>query len=73
MNTKAGGAKVAATTKRKYGEDYYKLIGSKGGKASNNGGFASEKVGTDGLTGKERASKVGIAGGRVSRRLKGAK
>ena len=32
------------------------------------GGFASEKVGKDGLTGRERARKYGAIGRRISKR-----
>ena len=32
------------------------------------GGFASEKVGKDGLTGRERARKYGAIGGHISKR-----
>lgn len=48
--------------------DWYKKIGKLGGKAGNTGGFASNMVGQDGLTGKQRASVAGTLGGRVSRR-----
>ena len=34
------------------------------------GGFASELVGKDGLTGRDRAKKCGAIGGRKSRRTK---
>ncbi len=37
--TKEGGAKAALRNKEKYGEDFYKNIGSTGGKASGTGGF----------------------------------
>jgi len=33
--TKAGGLKCAATNKLKHGDDFYKRIGSKGGKVRN--------------------------------------
>lgn len=65
--TKAGGAKAAATNLRN-DPDFYKKIGSIGGKLSNNGGFASLKVGADGLTGVERAKVAGTVGGKLSRR-----
>lgn len=48
--------------------DWYKKIGSKGGKVGKTGGFASSIVGQDGLTGYQRASTAGALGGRVSRR-----
>lgn len=68
--TKAGGQRAAATNKRLYGDDFYGKIGSKGGKLGHTGGFASDKVGVDGLTGQERASKAGAKGGVISRRGK---
>lgn len=64
--TLAGGRKAAKTNKMRHGDDFYKRIGSKGGSHSCNGGFASEKVGKDGLTGRERAKLVGAEGGRKS-------
>lgn len=40
--TRAGGLKCAATNKLKHGDDFYKQIGSQGGKAKNpNKGFGS--------------------------------
>lgn len=63
-----GGRKAAELNKKKYGEDFYKNIGALGGKQGVTGGFASDKVGKDGLTGRERASKVGMLGGKKSRR-----
>ena len=64
--TLAGGRKAAKTNKMRHGDDFYKRIGSKGGSHSCNGGFASDKVGKDGLTGRERARLVGAEGGRKS-------
>lgn len=66
--TKAGGKAAAATNKIKYGADFYVKIGAKGGKKSKTGGFASNKVGTDGLTGRERARTAGKKGGLISKR-----
>ena len=37
--TVTGGAKARETNIRKYGEDYYRNIGSMGGKASGTGGW----------------------------------
>ena len=50
--------------------DFYKKIGAKGGRNGTTGGFASDKRGQDGLTGRERASVAGLIGGRISRRGK---
>ena len=63
-----GGRKAAATNKKKYGKGFYALIGKKGGQNGHTGGFASEKVGKDGLTGIERAKTAGQKGGVISRR-----
>ena len=65
---KAGGKKAASKIKQMHGENFYAEIGRKGGKKSAKKGFASEKVGKDGLTGRERASKVGSKGGSISKR-----
>ncbi len=67
---KIGGAKASITNKAKYGDDFYQKIGAIGGKKGNTGGFASDIVGKDGLTGRQRASKVGVLGGTISRRTK---
>lgn len=47
--------------------------GRLGGTKSVNGGFASDVVGKDGLTGRERAKAVGRAGGSKSKRGKAKK
>lgn len=66
-----GGRKAALTNKTKYGPDFYKNIGRKGGTSGkHNGGFASLKRGKDGLTGSERAKIAGAKGGRKSKRGK---
>lgn len=63
-----GGKKAAKTIKELYGEDFYTKIGKKGGLIGRTGGFASKKVGADGLTGIERARVAGAKGGRISKR-----
>ena len=68
--TKEGGRKAAETNKARHGKDFYSRIGHRGGKNGHNGGFASEKVGKDGLTGAERAKLAGHKGGTISRRGK---
>lgn len=56
------GAKVAAiTNKTRYGEDFYKVIGAKGGHNGRTGGFYVNR----GL-----ASTAGRKGGRISKRRK---
>lgn len=71
--TPQGGARAAATNKSKYGADFYAMIGAKGGQNGKTGGFASDKKGADGLTGRERARLAGSKGGRISRRTKAGK
>lgn len=68
--TKYGGLSAARTNKERYGSDFYKRIGAEGGKRGRTGGFASDKVGKDGLTGRERARLVGAKGGKISRKNK---
>ena len=63
-----GGRKAAATNRAKYGPDFYKDIGRKGGINGHEGGFASKGIGKDGLTGPERAKIYGSVGGKVSKR-----
>lgn len=66
--TKKGGEKAAKTNLERHGKDFYSRIGARGGHNGHTGGFASDKVGADGLTGYERARIVGAKGGRVSTR-----
>lgn len=68
--TLAGGKKASIKIRERYGEDFYSRIGKKGGLNSRLGGFASDKVGADGLSGRERARIAGQKGGRKSRRTK---
>lgn len=74
--TVAGGRKAAKTNMLRHGEDFYRVLGARGGRNGKGpdykGGFASDKKGKDGLTGRERARIAGYKGGRVSRRT-GAK
>lgn len=59
VGTKAGGLKAAATNKSKYGEDFYKIQGAKGGKNGHTGGFFANR---------ELAREAGRKGGLISRR-----
>ena len=59
--TKAGGEAAAVTNKRKYGADFYRIIGSEGGKKGRTGGFYANR---------ELARTAGAKGGRSSRRGK---
>lgn len=56
-----GGLKAARTNKKRYGEDFFRMIGSKGGQAktSKPKGFAADR---------QRAKEAGHKGGRRSRR-----
>lgn len=47
-----------------------RINGKVGGKNGNTGGFASDIVGNDGLTGYQRAKVAGRKGGTISRRGK---
>ena len=59
--TKAGGLKARETNLKLHGNDFYKRIGSMGGKAGDPSkkGFASSI---------ERAKKAGAKGGKISKR-----
>lgn len=57
--TKAGGLKAAATNKNKYGNDFYKINGAKGGRNGHTGGFAANPA---------LAAVAGSRGGKNSRR-----
>ena len=59
--TKLGGRKAAMTNIKKYGEDFYKNIGAKGGKLGKTGGFFADR---------DLARRAGTKGGRISRRGK---
>lgn len=59
--TKAGGKAAAKTNIAKYGADFYKNIGAKGGKLGRTGGFYANR---------ELARIAGAKGGRISRRTK---
>jgi general stress protein YciG len=59
--TKEGGKKAAATNMRKWGKDFYKNIGSEGGKKSSGYDFAHGMVDPE---------VAGSKGGKVSRRVK---
>lgn len=65
--TREGGLKAAKANLER-DPDFYKRIGQKGGRVSCDGGFASNKVGKDGLTGQQRAKIVGAKGGKISKR-----
>lgn len=57
--TKAGAKKAVVSIKEKYGDDYYRKIGRKGGQNGTTGGFAADH---------ELAARAGAIGGKKSRR-----
>ena len=57
--TKIGGAKAAKTNIERYGNDFYKQIGAKGGRNGHTGGFAANPA---------LARIAGAKGGRKSKR-----
>lgn len=69
---RTGGLK-ARDANLKRNPNFYRDIGSIGGKRGKTGGFASEAIGDDGLTGRERARIAGKKGGLTSRRGKSKK
>ena len=64
VGTKAGGVKAAKTNKEKYGDDFYKIQGRKGGQNGHTGGFFANR---------ELAKIAGRKGGLISRRGKAKK
>ena len=67
--TKIGGAKAAATNKARYGKDFYKIIGAKGGRNGHTGGFASN-IALAAVAGR-KGGKRGKAGLKFLREEKG--
>ena len=65
--TRKGGRRAAATNKQLYGDDFYRKIGSKGGrqKSSKPRGFAAhpELARTAGAKGGRMSSREGVANG----------
>jgi general stress protein YciG len=57
--TAKGGRLAAEKNKKKHGPDFYKRIGSKGGRNSHTGGFFANR---------ELARAAGAKGGAISRR-----
>ena len=62
--TKEGGRKAAITNLQKYGKDFYRNNGRKGGQNGHTGGFAANP---------ELAKIAGAKGGRISKRGKAKK
>lgn len=59
VGTKAGGLKAAATNRKKYGLEFYREIGRKGGRLGHTGGFAANRT---------LARLAGAKGGKISKR-----
>lgn len=57
--TRIGGLKAAKTNKERYGDEFYNMIGTAGGKKSRGGGFAANRY---------LAKVAGRKGGKVSSR-----
>lgn len=57
--TQAGGVAAATTNRNRFGADFYKAIGAKGGRNGHTGGFHGNP---------QLASRAGKVGGRISRR-----
>ena len=62
--TREGGLKASKTNRERYGDDWYKTIGCKGGQAKVPKGFALNI---------ERARLAGAKGGKISKRGKAKK
>lgn len=62
--TKEGGKKASITNKLKYGEDFYRIQGAKGGRNGHTGGFYNNS---------EFAREMGAIGGKLSKRGKAKK
>lgn len=70
--TKRGGKRAAAANKAKYGEDYYRYIGSIGGRMGRTGGFYAnrELASIAGRLGGLRSSRLGIKNKKLSDKAK---
>lgn len=63
--TKIGGLKAARTNKEKHGDDFYSLLGSKGGRNGHTGGFFAnpELAKIAGAKGGKKSSRKGVKNG----------
>ena len=69
--TKSGGSKVRQTIEERYGKDYWRRIGSKGGKATGMKGFAmnTELARIAGKKEKTKSTRAGIKNGEGKKRV----
>ena len=69
--TKAGGSKTRKTIDERYGKDYWRKIGSKGGKATGMKGFAlnPELARIAGKKGGTKSTRAGIKNGEGKKRV----
>lgn len=70
-NTKEGGQKARKTNIKKYGKDFYALIGAKGGRNGHTGGFAAnhDHAVAAGRKGGLTSSRKGIKNGERKERV----
>lgn len=69
--TIAGGLKASATNKERYGEEFYKRIGAKGGRNGHTGGFAADakRAREAGRKGGLKSSRKGVKNGQGKERV----
>lgn len=68
---KTGGSKIRKTIEERYGKDYWRKIGSKGGKATGMKGFAlnPELARKAGRKGGKKSTRAGIKNGEGKKRV----
>lgn len=71
VGTKSGGLKTALKNKEIHGENFYRVIGSIGGRKSRNGGFAAnpELAKIAGKKGGQKSSRKGIKNGEGKKKV----
>lgn len=71
VTDEAGGSKIRKTIEERYGKDYWRKIGSKGGKATGMKGFAlnPELARTAGRKGGKKNTRAGIKNGEGKKRV----
>ena len=68
---KTGGSKIRKTIEERYGKDYWRKIGSKGGKATGMKGFAlnPKLASIAGRKGGKKSTRAGIKNGEGKKRV----